>query len=121
MGAWGTGIFENDSASDWVYEVEESEGLDLVELALRKVCDLNKEGSYIEEPESSEALAAAKVVAFLNGKDSPDLPEELKSWVQNIKCSGIDKIVALAKDALNIIKTESELKELWEESDICIE
>ncbi|MHB8077160.1 DUF4259 domain-containing protein [Desulfosporosinus fructosivorans] len=117
MGAWGTGIFENDSASDWVYEIEKSEGLDLVELALKKVCNLNNEGSYVEEPESSEALAAAEVVALLNGKGCPGLPEEIKTWVQNVKCCGIDKLVALAKDAVNIIKTESELNELWKESD----
>jgi Domain of unknown function (DUF4259) len=30
MGAWGAGPFENDDASDWVYELEEAPDLNFV-------------------------------------------------------------------------------------------
>ena len=34
MGAWGTAAFDNDDASDWVYELEK-DGIAAVEAALR--------------------------------------------------------------------------------------
>jgi len=30
MGAWGTGNFDNDTALDWVYDLEDREDLSLV-------------------------------------------------------------------------------------------
>jgi hypothetical protein len=37
MGAWGIGNFDNDDASDWVYELEEVEDMSLVEATLETI------------------------------------------------------------------------------------
>lgn len=78
MGAWGVGTFENDDASDWVYQLEEAGDLDLVEVTLQAAADPE---AYLEAPTCCMALAAAEVVAALAGQPAPDLPEEIRTWV----------------------------------------
>ncbi len=39
MGAWGTGIFENDDASDWVYTLLEEDGVDALRPTLMAAAD----------------------------------------------------------------------------------
>ena len=68
MGAWGVGPFENDDASDWVYQLEGAEDLELVRGTLEAAA--NPQG-YLEAPTCSEALAAAEVVAALSGRPTP--------------------------------------------------
>ena len=65
MGAWGTGIFDNDTACDWAYDLEGASDLSLIERALSKV--LNVGAEYLEATEAEEALAAAETIARLKG------------------------------------------------------
>ena len=65
MGAWGTGVFDNDTACDWVGELVESSDLSRIETTLDNV--LQAGSGYLEAPEAEEALAAAEVVARLQG------------------------------------------------------
>ena len=39
MGAWGVGTFENDDASDWVYQLEGAEDLELVRATLQAAAE----------------------------------------------------------------------------------
>ena len=78
MGAWGVGIYENDDAADWRFEVAES-GLAAVEAAL----DSAIEAEYVEAPDGACALAAADVVARLvsgRGDDSA-YSEDVRAWL----------------------------------------
>src|SRR5437762_4290319 len=65
MGAWGSGIFENDTACDFAADVAESTGPALLEKALDRVIAVG--GDYLEAPDAVEALAAADIVAHLRG------------------------------------------------------
>ncbi len=114
MGAWGHSAFENDDALDWLYELEESSGLDLVVATLTEV---SQEGDYLEAPESSMGLAAAEVVAALNGQPAEDLPENVAEWCAALGEAADQDLVALAASAVRIVAGGSELKELWEEAD----
>jgi hypothetical protein len=114
MGAWGVGAFENDDASDWVYELEEAGDLRLLRATLVAAAD--PEG-YLESPTCATALAAAEVVAALAGRPSPDLPEEVRGWVTAHRKEGPGDLQALSVRALDQIAADSELKELWSESD----
>jgi hypothetical protein len=73
MGAWGIRAFENDDASDWLYDVEESNDLSIVAAALNV-----DESGYLEAPEACNALAAAEIVLALQGKPRTGLPENAK-------------------------------------------
>ena len=113
MGAWGTGSFENDDAADWAYELEESDGSDLLEATL----DAVDSDEFPEAPDCSTALAAAEVVAALRGAASEALPPEIIAWVDANSLEVDSDLHAKALMAIHRIETESELKELWEEAD----
>jgi hypothetical protein len=112
MGAWGIKTFENDDASDWVCELEDASGTSVIENAFEF------EDDYIESPEGSEALAAAEVLLALKGKARDNLPEEVTNWVKSNKELDVTKLIPKAIDSVKkILSEDSELNELWEESD----
>ena len=114
MGAWDVGSFENDDAMDWVYELEEETGLAFLADALENVID--QKGGYPEAPECVIALCAAEVVAALLGSPADDLPDEVNEWVDD-KPEPSDVLVEMANSALDLVMVNSELKDLWAESD----
>jgi hypothetical protein len=114
MGAWGCGNWENDDAMDWVGQLEESKGTDLLQRTLSKVAS---NADYVESPDSCEALAAAEVIAALKGAPGKDLPQEVRKWVSQNKSGLSPELSTLAVQAVTKIKSDSELKELWEESE----
>src|ERR1700744_4530443 len=132
MGAWGTGNFENDWALDWLGEFCESGDASKVQAALNRVV---KHGGTKYSPPSiierlrgqrphtdlltanfaSKALAAAEIVAMWLGRPLAKLPDGVTEWMQNHSSSLRPDIVPLARQAVNIVRTNSELKDLWEE------
>jgi hypothetical protein len=90
----------------------------LVEKTLDKVIESGEE--YLEAPEASEAIAAAEVVARLQGhfgiRDA--YTESVDEWVAAHPLSVSTALVQRAHAALDRILTPpSELLELWEESE----
>lgn len=114
MGAWGTGSFENDDALDWVFELEKERNFQFLADAFETVLD--QKDTYLEAPDCSVAICAAEVTAGLLGNPADDLPEEVLAWMDG-KPDPSSALVKLAKNALNVILKNSELKELWEETD----
>lgn len=114
MGAWGHGSFENDDASDWLYELEDSTDLSVVSRALRTI--LREPSRNLESPECCNALAAAEIVAALAGKPGRCLSEIAQLWVQNNPLP-LGDTVSQAKAAVFRVRSNSELRELWEETD----
>lgn len=53
----------------------------------------------------------------MKGKASKDIPIELADWVKSKLNIDLNELFILAKEAVKIIKDDSELKELWEETD----
>lgn len=120
MGAWGIGNFENDDALDWIPSVIASSNTNLIIKALRTI-DENED--YIEAPECCEALCAIEIISAQKSGIYDALPDELKAWLK--KPHGLLRMsicfseneYALAQKVLSRIIEDSELKELWEESD----
>lgn len=112
MGAWGYGTFENDEALDWVYELQESSGTEILSATLEAVTDAD----FVEAPEASNALAAAEVVAALDGNPGENLPPEVDAWVKDNSEPVDADLLMLARVAVERIARDSELSELWEES-----
>jgi hypothetical protein len=115
MGAWGINTFENDDAADWFSEFCNEPDEELLVEAFESVNDIGDD--YLEAPESSAALAAAEVIAALLEKPSANLPDEAKECLNRLKLKPNEKLLTAARKAIERVKTDSELKELWDESD----
>ncbi len=114
MGAWGWGVFENDDANDWVYELEQSSDLGVVLQALTDINGVGEDGP--ESMESAAALAAAEVVAALRGRPGDGVPDDVSKWVATVGESPSPELVGRARDAVRQVLTASELKDQWDES-----
>ncbi len=74
MGTWGPGIFDNDKAADWAFELAKNTDMSLIEST---VGDVLKEGNkYLNTDIAIKALAAMEVVARLKGKSG----EMISNW-----------------------------------------
>ncbi len=117
MGAWGTGIFENDDVLDWKADLLDSDDIELIEETIEEVL----EEEYIESDVASNALGAIEILAALQGKPGQEIlnsqsnTEDLYEWIDAHKGKG-KNLISKAKRAMKKIKKDSELQELWEES-----
>jgi hypothetical protein len=116
MGTWGFSSFDNDDATDWITELQGSEDATTIVKALRAVTDLPAD-EYLEAPEATNAVAAAEVIACLKGARAVSLPTDVEEWLDSHGSIRTEELVPLALQALDRVKSESELKELVDESD----
>ncbi|MFF3770473.1 DUF4259 domain-containing protein [Streptomyces sp. NPDC002232] len=116
MGTWDIGPFDNDTAADFSYRVDEApeeQRAEVLRAAFREVTGTG--GEYLDADFAVEAIASAALVAaqcpggapvttsYAPKKPLPTLPADLRPT---------------AVEALDRILVEpSELLELWEESD----
>jgi hypothetical protein len=113
VGAWGTGSFENDSASDWFYLVEEAvEPGGVIASALD---DALAEADYLELDSACAAIAAAELLASCAGVAADDLPDHIRRWVSEHPHQPHAAEIEQAVRAVERVRAESELRELWDE------
>jgi hypothetical protein len=111
MGAWGAGHFENDDALDFLAEVDGPQVLE----ATFKMLPPPGEGC-IDASDASRAMAAADIVAAMKGCPSADCPEELQDRLSDFGEPG-NELLALAREAVSRVLFDSELLDLWAESE----
>lgn len=127
MGTWGVNNFDNDVAIEWVNLLIEEADPELIIIALKEI---DNEPDYIEAPECIEALCAIEIMATFKTHDYQSLPKELVQWIEKERKNTSEKELqdlespeftsdqyALASRVLSRITTDSELYELWEDSD----
>lgn len=114
MGTWGVGSFENDDASDWVFELEDADDPAILAETLDAVLSPKEPP---DAPQCCMALAAAEVVAAQRGKGRSDLPSEVKAYLERVGGPPSNELVDAAQRAIQRVRSESELRELWDESD----
>jgi hypothetical protein len=122
MAGWGTGSFENEDAQGFLGRLN-SLGIDDLRPILARAAD---QADYLKAAESSTAVAAAEVVAALvvsaNGAAAEDGalpagPRELADWASKDKSGAPPDLVYLARRAVERVRTNSELKDLWLEAE----
>lgn len=113
MGGWGTGSFENDEAQEFLSQLK-SLGIDDLTQILSRAAD---QDNYLEASESSIAIAAAEVIAALKGTPSTFVPGEIADWIIANKTGANPGLNESARRAVNKIRTNSELKDLWLEAE----
>ena len=118
MGTWGTGSFENDEAGDFAIEFE-SDGL----ASLSDALDV-AEIEYLDAAQAQRAIAAAEILAIaIEGDAAEDavISPELHDAIQRHGSDIMPRKRGLVRQALSAIERieadQSELKELWAESD----
>ena len=118
MGTWSHESFGNDTANDWAYELEDGTDFSVIEAALQVALDEGDE--YLDADLAMEAIAAVEVIAKRLGKgtQSDVYTEKVDQWLETISEQPNDGLLSLAKRVLErIVADDSELKELWLESD----
>jgi hypothetical protein len=114
MATWGTKIFEDDTATDWLAELIDAE--DVREFLLANITlTLGDEPGY---DTGVICLAACEVIIALIDEPRKGLPEELKDWLAENECDDITDLPEKAQESLNIVLAEnSELMETWREQE----
>ena len=118
MGAWGTDAFDNDTACDYAGEIAGTRNLTKLEATVDRVLQAGE--SYLEAPEAEEALAAADIIARLNGNFGVRnaYTKTIDAWVAQANLTPGAALLEKARRAVTRIITEpSELLDLWNESD----
>jgi hypothetical protein len=117
MGAWGHGSFENDDALDFLGDLFESGDTSLIREVLDNVVTSTE---YVEAPDASQCIAASEVVAAALGRPTPAAlrKQGVAAWIARVRPQIDAALAAQTVDALTrILAPNSELRELWEESD----
>jgi Domain of unknown function (DUF4259) len=117
MPGWGTGSFENEDAQSFLGRLN-SLGVDDLRQMLAHAADQD----YLEAPESGAVVAAAEVVAALvaaanDETSSPATPRQILDWISKSKAGPPPDLVEAARQAVEKVRTNSELKDLWLEAE----
>jgi len=113
MGTWGVESFENDGASDWAYDLEASHDLGF----LQETLDAVLEAEYVDASLGENGVAAAEVVACLQGHPGAALPESVVGWLKKNQLTLPEDLVPKALQVVRRVQSPpSELLELWEDS-----
>lgn len=112
MGAWGIGSFKNDDAADWLTELGAITLDDMTQIFVQSADN----PGYLEAPACSIVVAAAEVIAVLNGSPAQEMPAEIIKWTTD-RQAATQELKALALRALERVRKNSELKDLWLEAD----
>jgi hypothetical protein len=111
MEATGAGVLENDTALDWLGDLEEQPQLETVAIALSDAASTD----YIDQDVGCMALAAAELVAYALGR--PPARPEPRLVALAASLPGLRDHAQLAAQAVALAgDTEhSELADLWHE------
>jgi hypothetical protein len=117
MGAWGHGVFDNDTACDWGSDLVERNDLSAVETALDNVHGVLAL-VYLDADVASEGLAACEVVARMLGErsDSDGFMKDIDRWIAAHRSLRAEPLVGRAISAIDrVMRQPSELLGLWDE------
>jgi hypothetical protein len=115
VGTWDVGIWDNDDAADWINELSESRGLDLLQKSLRPA---EVKGYYLEAPEGARVLCTADTLLAALKLGGSSVPEDVLNWVNAHARLDFRSLVPEALTRTRRVVTEhSELRELWKENE----
>lgn len=119
MGTWAVDAFGNDFAQDWAEDLHETSNMDAIENTLDTAL---ADGEELEAPLAAEALVAIEVLARLQGRGGERTEDSaaIDEWVDARKAKAKVRTDLAAKAQLalaRIVSDQSELRQLWEESE----
>jgi hypothetical protein len=111
MGAWGTAAFDNDDASDWVYDLEKR-GLAAIDAALTDA----EAATDLEIPTDANAIAAGEVIAAALGRPVDGLREDIQELAIFLGPDITPDHASRGRVVAERVRAGSELADLWSES-----
>ena len=106
MGSWGAGSFSNDTALDFVLSLENAATLVSVIQSMHP--------APLDADDASEVVAAADLIAAMTGRQAPDMPEDALKALGEYASPEL-KLLETARQAVERVRDESELADLWAE------
>ena len=113
MGAHGVSPFQDDDGADFVAEIAKAKDMNVIADAVYSIPESDIE--YVEGPAATRALVAAEVIVFQLGRESGDVPDDLQDWIEG-QDDPDQLLIGHAQRAVKRILRDSELRELWKES-----
>lgn len=81
MGAWGELAFDNDTANDWAYGLDDVDDLSLVESAFDELEAVGDEYLDLFHMAAASAFHLAEAQAFLDGNERTGLNAAIDGWL----------------------------------------
>lgn len=121
MGAWGPGIFDNDAACDFAAAVADGGGILLMGQTLDRVLACGS--GYLERSDAEECLAAADIIARLNGSPGNETAytAAIDAWIKSSRVSVSPEVIEKARQAISrVLSPPSEIVEIgvWKNSEV---
>ena len=113
MGTWGPKSFDNDAALDFVDRLPAARSRKSIERAIKQAT----KSKSPDATDSCHAIAAAELIAYERGHGRKEMPENGSSWCDDTGFAANKALVDLAVATLNQILKESELADLWNDTD----
>jgi hypothetical protein len=113
MPGWGTGSFENEDAQSFLAALHLKTPDDLKQILAHAADEIG----YLEAPQSGVVIVAAEVVATAKGAPPQTVPPQIAEWVGKIEGAPSAEMNALAQRAVNRVRLNSELRDLWQEAE----
>jgi hypothetical protein len=118
MGAWGIKPFENDGAGDFEAELCVFHPDD--PNFIRSIFESADTEDYLEVDIGQAVVAAATIIAAMNGMEDDTIPERVRTWIDRNNHYNSASLVPIALQALDSVARDaehSEIYELWQESE----
>jgi len=114
MGAWGMGVFDDDTSCDLLYEAMESNAKAFIENVVGK--DVSE---YLEYEEGHEYIVSGAIVdSILNKTNYSHNTEGYDEWLAEQSPELVEEFIPKIITGLNRVLSEnSELNELWMENE----
>lgn len=112
MAVFGAASFENEAAGDWFLIVEEA--VDPGTVIAETLDDALAEAEGLERVASSEAIAAAELLASCAGHPGENLPDHIRNWARTHSHHPHDSEVEQAAQTVARIRGDSGLRQFWD-------
>lgn len=112
--------FEGETAANFLDDMSIN-GFGMISMAINRMFDEDDRPGLME---CEEALVACEIVAATLGQPAEDLPEDLNEWIGMFLPYGSEPhglicgLAEKAAESIDKIVSDSELRELWEESPV---
>ena len=114
MGAWSNKPFGNDTALDWASKLVDSSSDEPISSSIREVLDSN---CVPDASISEEAIAAAAVIAASAKEPIRAVTKDISAWIRTRGYVPDKAVISDAITVLEAVTAESELRDLWDESE----
>ncbi|ABD81096.1 DUF4259 domain-containing protein [Saccharophagus degradans] len=114
MGAWGMGVFDDDTSCDLLYDAMDTDAGTFIAKAVG-----HKDSDYLEYDDCHEVIVSGAILdSLLVGTKYSHETEGYDDWLSKQDKSALSKYKEDIVSGLNLVLSDkSELNELWQENE----